>query len=113
MQLTDVREQAGLDAHVLQPLDRAGRVVRVDGGEHEVTGHAGLDRDPGRLLVADLADEQHVGIGAQDRSQPAREREPALRALISIWLIPRIWSSTGSSIVITTCPGSLSRCSAV
>ena len=32
---------------------------------------------------------------------------------ISMWLIPRIWSSTGSSIVITTCPGSLSRWSAV
>ena len=28
---------------------------------------------------------------------------------ISIWLIPRIWYSTGSSIVITTRPGSLRR----
>ena len=71
-------QQPGLDAHVLQPRDRAGRVVGVEGREHEVAGHARLHRDPGRLLVADLADEQHVGVAAQDRPEPSREGQPAL-----------------------------------
>ena len=40
--------------------------------------HRRLDGDPRRLLVADLADEQDVGVGAEDGAQPAREAEPAL-----------------------------------
>ena len=35
--------------------------------EHEVTGERGLHRDAGGLDVADLADEDHVGVLAQDR----------------------------------------------
>ena len=40
-----------------------------------MTGRRGLHRDAGRLLVADLADEDHVGVAAQNRSQAACERE--------------------------------------
>ena len=42
-------------------------------------GHRGLERDLGRLLVAHLADEDHVGVLAQDRPQHAGERQAGLR----------------------------------
>ena len=38
--------------------------------------HRRADRDLGGLLVADLADQDRVGIGAQDRPEPAREGQP-------------------------------------
>ena len=68
-----------LDLHLDQARDGAGRVVRVERGEHEVTGHRRVDRDLRRLLVADLADHDHVGILAQEGAQRAREGEPDLR----------------------------------
>ena len=47
--------------------------------EHHVAGHGGLEGDVGRLLVADLADEDHVGVGAEDRAQPGGERQAGAR----------------------------------
>ena len=44
-----------------------------------MAGERRLDRDLRRLLVANLADQHDVGIGAQQRAQPSREREPDLR----------------------------------
>ena len=52
----------------------------VDGAEHEVTGERGLGRDERRLAVADLADEDHVGVGAQDRAERAGEADAAAAA---------------------------------
>ena len=50
--------------------------------------------------VADLADHDHVGVGAQHRAQArSRSRGPALR-LTPIWLTPASRYSTGSSIVM-------------
>ena len=60
-------DEERLDAHLVQPRERARRVVRVQRGEHEVTGEGGLDRDLRRLAVANLSHHHDVGIGAQDR----------------------------------------------
>ena len=73
------RDQAGVDAHVLEPRDRAGGVLGVERAEHHVPGHRGLEGDVGRLFVADLADEDHVGVGAEDRAEAAGERQAGPR----------------------------------
>ena len=39
----------------------------------------GLDRDPGGLAVADLADHHDVGVGAQDRAERVREGQAGAR----------------------------------
>ena len=44
------------------------------GGEHQVAGERGLDRVLRGLLVADLADHDHVGVLAQHVPQRARRR---------------------------------------
>ena len=54
--------------------DGAGGVVGVQGREHEVTGEGRLDRDLRGLVVADLTDENHVGVRTQDRSQGRARR---------------------------------------
>ena len=51
-----------------------GRVVGVQRREHEVAGERRLDRDLRGLAVADLADHDHVGVGADHRAQPGGER---------------------------------------
>ena len=43
-----------------------------------MAGQGGLDGDPGRLDVADLADQDHVGVLAQDGLEPGGEGEPGL-----------------------------------
>ena len=56
----------------------AGRVVRVQGRVHEVTGERGLDRDARGLDVADLTDHHDVRVLAQQVAQPLRERQALL-----------------------------------
>jgi hypothetical protein len=64
------------DAHVLLVSSASSRrVVRVQRRQHEVTGQRGLDRDLDGLGVADLTDQDDVGVLAQDRAQRARERD--------------------------------------
>jgi hypothetical protein len=88
-----------------------GRVVRVQRREHEVAGEGGLDRDLGRLAVADLADHHHVRVGAQDRPQRGREREPGAR--VDLHLVDsRGRNSTGSSTVMMLISGRLISVSA-
>ena len=48
-------------------------VVRVERAEEQVAGLRGAERHLGRLLVADLADHDDLGIVAQERAQVARE----------------------------------------
>jgi len=57
---------------------------RVQRRQHEVARHRRLDRDLGGLLVADLADEDHLGVGAEDRAQTAREREADARVHLDL-----------------------------
>ena len=76
-----------------------GRVVGVEGGEDQVAGQGGADRDVGRLPVADFADHDDVGVLAQDVAQRAGEGEPDL-GRTCIWFTPGTSYSIGSSIVM-------------
>ena len=52
-----------------------GRVVGVQRREHEVAGERRLDGDLRRLEVADFADEDDVGVLAQEAAQRGGEVE--------------------------------------
>ena len=74
------RERVGddprLDAEIDEPDDGLDGVGRVERREHEVPRERRLQRDARGLGVADLADEDDVGILPQDRAKPRGEREP-------------------------------------
>ena len=53
--------QERLNVHLDETGDRAGCVVGVQGREYEVAGEGRLHGDLGRLEVANLAHENHVG----------------------------------------------------
>jgi hypothetical protein len=36
--------------------------------QHQMAGQGNLDRDLGRLQITDLADHDHIGVVAQERS---------------------------------------------
>jgi hypothetical protein len=78
IRFTDDEITYGSMPEVDEPRDRRGRVVRVQRRQDEVARLRGLERDARRLVVADLADEDHVGVLAQHRAQHARERETLL-----------------------------------
>src|SRR5215471_3972000 len=71
-------ELVGLDAHVQEAAEHVDDVVGVDRREDQVPRQRRVDRDLRRLVVADLADHDLVGVVPQDRPQPARERQPLL-----------------------------------
>ena len=61
--------QERLHAHVDQPRDRAGGVVRVQRAENLVARERGANRDLRRLRVANFTHHDHVRILAQNRAQ--------------------------------------------
>ena len=71
-------DQVGLDAHVDQPGDGRAGVVGVQGAEDQVAGQRRLDGGAGGLLVADLADHDHVGVLPQERPQGLGEGQADL-----------------------------------
>ena len=81
------RDEEGLDSHVEEPVQRGRGVGCVQRREHEVAGEGGLHGDARGLDVTDLADEDHVGVLAQDRLQPAGERD--LGDLVDLDLVDR------------------------
>ena len=64
--------------------DRLGRVERVQRREDEVAGLRRLQRDLGRLGVAQLADEDDVGVLPQ---HPAKRLREALRVEADLALV--------------------------
>ncbi len=66
-------DQEGLHAQVQHAGDGGGGVVRVQRGEDQVAGQRGLDGDVGGFQVADLADEDDVGVLPQEGTQAAGE----------------------------------------
>ena len=79
--------------------DRAGRVVGVQGGEHQVAGERRLDADLRGLEVADLADHDDVGVLPQEASAGAAAKLSPISSCICTWLMPAKLYSTGSSAV--------------
>src|SRR6266513_1019262 len=65
--------QERFHAHVDQTRDRAGRVVRVQGGEDQVPGQRRLNRNLRRLQVACFSHHYAVRVLAQERPQNARK----------------------------------------
>ncbi len=61
--------QERLNTHVHQTADGGRRIVGVQGGKHQVPGERGFDCNFRRLKVADFADENDVGILAQEGTQ--------------------------------------------
>ncbi len=68
-------EVVGFDAHVEEAAEDVDDVVGVDGGEDEVAGERGVDGDLRGFLVADFADEDLVGVVAEDGAQAAGKGE--------------------------------------
>ena len=95
------RDQKRRHAHVAQPRDRAGRVVGVQRAEHHVAGERGLHGDLGRFQVADLADQDLVGVLPQDGPQAVWRTCCRSTASIGICMMPSMSYSTGSSVVIS------------
>ena len=67
-----------------QPVDGLRRGLRVQGGQHQVAGLGGGDRDRGRLEVAQLADQDDVGVLAQH--VPQGVGKSAVSSPTSRWL---------------------------
>ena len=79
----DGQRRAELDADLVLPVPREhvddaihglGRVVRVEGGEHQVAGLGHGERDLDGFEVAHLADEEDVGVLAEGGAQGPFER---------------------------------------
>ena len=69
------RNDVRFGADVGQPRDDRRRIVGVQRRKHEVPGLRRLHGDFRRLRIANLADEDDVGILAENRSQRARKRQ--------------------------------------
>ncbi len=78
MQFRAGDEVVGFDAHVEEAAKYVDDVVGVDGGEDEMAGESGVDGDLSGFGVADFADQNLVGVMAQDRTQTAGEGEAFL-----------------------------------
>src|SRR4051812_34828161 len=68
-------EVVGFNAHVEEASEDVDDIVGVDGGEDEVASQSGVDGDLGGFLVTDFADEDLVGVVAEDGAQAAGEGE--------------------------------------
>ena len=66
------------NAHFMETRKRAGRIVRVDGGENEMAGHRGFHRDLGCFFITDFSDHHHIGVLTQEGAQRRREIKPDL-----------------------------------
>ena len=66
-------DEEGLDADVGETGDGGGRVVGVEGGEHQVTGERGVDGDVGGFRIADFPDHDDVRGLAEHGAQGGGE----------------------------------------
>ena len=105
----DDGHQERLDAHVDQARDRAGGVVGVQRGEHQVTGEGRLDRDFRHFQVADFADQDDVRRLTQHRAEDLARTSARCSRCTWHWLMPAKLYSTGSSAVMIFGPGGSAR----
>ncbi len=78
-QLQGGRDQERVRPEVDQAGHGGGRVVGVQGRQHQVAGEGGLHRQLRGLLVPDLADQHHVRVLPEHVTQPAGERQADAR----------------------------------
>ena len=71
-------DQERVRAHVDETRQRRGGRVGVQGGEDEVAGEGGLERQLGGLRVADLAHQHDVRVLPQHRAEPGLEGHAGL-----------------------------------
>src|SRR6185437_2937927 len=69
-------EVINLYAHVEEAPQHVDNVVGVDGGEDQMPGKGGVDRDLRGFLVTDFAHQDLVRIVTQNRAEAAREGQP-------------------------------------
>src|SRR5262249_31166519 len=69
-------DQERLDPQIHETRDRGGGVVGVQRAKDQMSGLSGLEGDPRRLRVADLAHQNDVRVLAEDRAQAGGERDP-------------------------------------
>jgi len=65
-----------LDSHIHQTADRRRRVVGVQRGQHQVASKRGLDPDFRRFKIANLTDQNNVGILARNARSAAAKFSP-------------------------------------
>ena len=70
--------QKRLDAHIHEPGDRSGCIIGVKRAQYPVAGKGCLDGYIGGFRVTDLTHHNHVGVLAQDGSQPAGKSHAGL-----------------------------------
>ena len=68
-------EQERLHPHVHKARHRAGGVVRVQCGEHQVARQCGLNGDLGRVFITNFPHQNAVRVLTQEGAQHARERD--------------------------------------
>ena len=71
----------------------------MQGGQNEMTRQRRLHGYLGSLVIADLADQDHVRVGAQDRAQATGEGEACTSVYLDLIDTRSKIVSTGSSIV--------------
>ena len=62
-------DQIGLNAHVHQASQRTGGIVGVQRGKNQMAGQRRLHGDPRCFLVANFADQDHIGVVPKNRTQ--------------------------------------------
>ncbi|MFM1945379.1 MAG: hypothetical protein RI897_4361 [Verrucomicrobiota bacterium] len=66
-------DEEGFDAHFEEAGDGGDAVVGMEGREDEVAGLGGADGDFGGFRIADFADEDDIGVMAEDGAEAAGE----------------------------------------
>src|SRR5690606_23085749 len=74
-QVDRIRQQEGLDAHLVQTADGGWRVVRVQRRERKVTRVRQLYRQLGSFAVAHFPDHHDIRVVTEDCAQSALQRE--------------------------------------
>ena len=75
MPASDAATMNGWTPRSKQPGNRRRRIVGVERAQQQMAGLRGLQRDARGFRVANLADQDHVGVLPQDGSQAAGERQ--------------------------------------
>lgn len=68
-----VGDEVRLDLEVKESKDGGDGFFGVDAGEDQVAGHGGLHGGAGGFLIADFANEDHIGVLAEDAAEECAE----------------------------------------